>query len=252
MIYDLEVHSTQGCCNITTGPFSIFRLQVTPPQGTVDASDVVEPAFFQERNDAPCHSELPMETIDQTVPKDMSSDENRPQCKRSALGQREYVPVPRASCGRIQSTRLITTHSTSRWEYWPHKLMSHYITQLADLFQPIHHPRNPFFTIYVQTAMSGLFAAPELSDELDITHGPLKGNMSIFHSLVATSAFHLRGFKTTEHQEWETLDRIGRINRFKALKYLQEAIKETLIQTETPHVIVAAILCHVTMDVSLI
>ncbi|KIV83894.1 hypothetical protein, variant 3 [Exophiala sideris] len=149
----------------------------------------------------------------------------------------------------LPSPILIRTQSVNDGSYWPHKLMSHYITQLADLLQPIHHPRNPFLTINVQSAMPGLFAALEQPVQNSITHSPMKGNMSIFHSLMASAAFHLRGSKSTNHPNWDTLDHIGSFNRMKALKYLQEAIIEPSIQIETSFVLIAAILCQVSTDI---
>ncbi|KAK4942813.1 hypothetical protein LTR10_017573 [Elasticomyces elasticus] len=81
------------------------------------------------------------------------------------------------------------------------------------------------------------------------THDLNKGNVSIFDSLIASSAFHLRGPPANKHKDWDSLNHIGKINHLKGLKYLQEAIEESSVQVETSYTMVAAILCQISVDI---
>ncbi|KAK4947610.1 hypothetical protein LTR10_013556 [Elasticomyces elasticus] len=204
--------SLQGRSNIITGSFSVFRLGHTVSERPEDSPDISALAPVDEKDISPGYGLLPQDKNDQIAHEDETLSNDQFSYDLDMFEDHDIVATYPTSHTDLPSPILMRTQSVNDGSYWPHKLMSHYITQLADLLQPIHHPRNPFLTINVQSAMPGLFAALELPGQNSITHSPMKGNMSIFHSLMASAAFHLRGSKSTHHPNWDTLDHIGSFN----------------------------------------
>lgn len=93
------------------------------------------------------------------------------------------------------------------------ELIHHYFHAVADLLQPAQHTRNPYKSIYFPRAIialaAGIYAKPTFS------------NSALFHALLSVSAFHLHR-RTAGEVHYE---KIGRLHRLKAVKYLQEALK---------------------------
>lgn len=125
-------------------------------------------------------------------------------------------------------------------------LMHNYITNIADVLQPAHHPRNPYKSIYVPNALIGssnlLPGVIVLSSDLSYS------NVAIFHALLSVSAFHLRGTKYTDN--YLVFEQLGRFHRAQALKNLRRVLKSKSVVMES-QAVMAAMMSLVTSDVSL-
>ena len=130
-------------------------------------------------------------------------------------------------------------------------LLAHYISQLADILQPIHHPQNPFHTIHVQYAIANLASTDPMTRCPSFIERCPPGNKAIFHSLISTSAFHLRGHHIpVKHRSWAMYDDIGRVHRLQALKWLQHDLGKPPEDEEALYASMSASLTLVTSDVS--
>lgn len=94
------------------------------------------------------------------------------------------------------------------------ELIHHYFHAVTDLLQPAQHTRNPYKSIYFPRAITasavGMHAESSFSSS------------ALFHALLSVSAFHLHRITAGEvHYE-----KIGRLHRLKAVKYLQEALND--------------------------
>lgn len=219
----------------TAGPFSVFRLNSS------DCSSLNESYEF----------EMPLLNLPSSHPvkcsfpefwQDVDNEETmtiRP--NESKTGQ------PLISFN-IQSPSLgLIIPSSADLDSRTADLLSHYILQLADILQPIYHPRNPFRTIHVHYAVAGpLTRVPEASVSMQ---GRSSSSRAILHSLISASAFHLRGYETERHMSWDMYDEIGRLNRLQALKWLQEDLVEPPKDAEALYMTMSASLTLVTADV---
>lgn len=100
-------------------------------------------------------------------------------------------------------------------------LMDNYVRNVANLLQPIPHPQNSYNSIYVPRAMVG---SASLLSGLGVSRTSSQvsaSNVAIFYSLLATSAFHLRGSDLNSK-----FDELARGFRFKATTNLRKAIQE--------------------------
>lgn len=125
-------------------------------------------------------------------------------------------------------------------------LMNNYVLNIADLLQPIVHHQNPYSSIYVPSAMIGS------SNLLFGTGNDLRvpaSSTAIFYSLMATSAFHLRG--SDESERGGELDLLGREFRVKSFKLLRKAMCDSADSPESNAAqgIMSAMLSLVTADV---
>ncbi|KPM39651.1 hypothetical protein AK830_g6907 [Neonectria ditissima] len=95
-------------------------------------------------------------------------------------------------------------------------LINHYNFHIADLMQPIFHTENVFRGIYLSTALKGSvihISDPNTSKALVYS--------AIYHSLLASSAFHLWNCNTSQTK----YQRLGVKHRYQALAFLQAAIE---------------------------
>ncbi|KAH6955952.1 fungal-specific transcription factor domain-containing protein, partial [Ilyonectria sp. MPI-CAGE-AT-0026] len=97
-------------------------------------------------------------------------------------------------------------------------LINHYNSHVADLMQPIFHTENVFRGIYLSTALEG--SVIRISDP---STPKALAYSAIYHSLLASSAFHLWNCNKTQTQ----YQRVGIKQRYQALCYLQAAVDAT-------------------------
>ncbi|KAH6983827.1 fungal-specific transcription factor domain-containing protein, partial [Ilyonectria destructans] len=94
-------------------------------------------------------------------------------------------------------------------------LINHYDSHVADLMQPIFHTENVFRGIYLSTALEGsvvCMSDPNTSKTLAYS--------AIYHSLLASSAFHLWNCNKAQIR----YQRVGTKHRHQALCFLQAAV----------------------------
>ncbi|KFY33785.1 hypothetical protein V494_07331 [Pseudogymnoascus sp. VKM F-4513 (FW-928)] len=95
------------------------------------------------------------------------------------------------------------------------QLMENYVRKVATLLQPIPHSQNTYSSLYVPNALLG---------SATLRGGPARGGsgtVAIFFSLMATSAFNLRGTNMNSN-----FDQVARTLRLKAFDWLQMALEE--------------------------
>ncbi|KAH7142818.1 fungal-specific transcription factor domain-containing protein [Dactylonectria estremocensis] len=95
------------------------------------------------------------------------------------------------------------------------QLINHYNSHVADLMQPIFHTENVFRGIYLSAALEGsvvCMSDPNTSKALAYS--------AIYHSLLASSAFHLWNCNKAQVR----YQRIGTEHRYQALCFLQAAV----------------------------
>ncbi|KAH8703776.1 fungal-specific transcription factor domain-containing protein [Talaromyces proteolyticus] len=134
------------------------------------------------------------------------------------------IPAPSTSCQRPLAARLF----------------HHYVTCVSTLLQPVGHLTNYYNIVYTPQAMIGagnLFGPTILE--------PPSSTQSIFYSLLATAAFHLRGIQAEQTLNSREMDRIGRFCRMLAYQHLRRGLEST----EDLQTAMAAVLSMVTIDV---
>jgi len=219
----------------TSGPFSVFRLDASDHpslnenhEREISASAL--PSKHPVQRPLPLHLQI-LDKEETSNIRDNESDAGAPSIPPNIQSSSPVLIIP--------SSGALDSRATS--------LLSHYILQLADILQPICHPRNPFRTIHVHYAVAGPLArVPEAS--VSMQNHP-KSSRAILHSLISASAFHLRGYETERHTSWKMYDEIGRLNRLQALKWLQEDLIEPPKDAEALYMIMSASLTLVTADV---
>ncbi|KAJ5266115.1 hypothetical protein N7524_007133 [Penicillium chrysogenum] len=118
-------------------------------------------------------------------------------------------------------------------------LMYHYKNHVAELLQPVFHPRNPWRTTYLPFALEG---CPELC--LVQNAVPSSGvSISLFHSILSSAAFHLRNVMGGS-REYHSLGLQHRAKALRALKSALVAPKDSRQYT----VYLTAMLALVTID----
>ena len=108
-------------------------------------------------------------------------------------------------------------------------LLHHYSANVSDILQPLFHPDNPYRSIYVPAALEGLFGS-----ESTIKVAVPNVKRCIFHSLIATAAFHLSGCNSAPKYH-----KIGIRHRQVALQCMQLALNEGRSQVYYRHFMVA-------------
>lgn len=108
-------------------------------------------------------------------------------------------------------------------------LIHHYVHIVANLLQPVVHPRNTYTSIYVPSAMTALsnFSWDESPGQGSSRTSP--SELALFFSLLASSAFHLRGYRDTSSG-----DAIARYCRTKAISNLQVSLAGISASDEQP------------------
>ncbi|KAJ5120039.1 hypothetical protein N7448_010708 [Penicillium atrosanguineum] len=95
-------------------------------------------------------------------------------------------------------------------------LMYHYTTHVAELLQPVLHPKNPWRTTYFQFALEGCTEPPFGQTAISTS----KVSTAIFHSVLSSAAFHLRNATAGSTR----YHRLGLQHRAQALKALKSAL----------------------------
>jgi hypothetical protein len=109
-------------------------------------------------------------------------------------------------------------------------LFKHYSLHVANILQPLSHIGNPYRSLYVPAALEGSMEAlaPAKSADQNV-------RLCIFHSLVATAAFHMSSCNSFLHKYHKT----GILHRQMALRYMQLALAKGTSQSEYRHFMVA-------------
>jgi hypothetical protein len=109
-------------------------------------------------------------------------------------------------------------------------LFKHYSLHVANILQPLSHIGNPYRSLYVPSALEGSMEAlcPAKSADQNV-------RLCIFHSLVATAAFHMSSCNSCLHKYHKT----GILHRQMALRYMQLALAKGTSQSEYRHFMVA-------------
>ncbi|KAJ5134303.1 hypothetical protein N7526_005668 [Penicillium atrosanguineum] len=109
-------------------------------------------------------------------------------------------------------------------------LFHHYSLYVANVLQPLSHIENPYRSLYVPAALEGsvdvLFPAKNVAASV---------RLCIFHSLVATAAFHMSSCNPAQSGYHKT----GILHRQKALRCMQLALAEGASQSSYRHLMVA-------------
>lgn len=223
-------------CDATAGPFSVFALC------RASLSKVNEVIDRSSHDSSPQDDLSPIDE-----PYVISEDVSVTSPRLSSYSEDDSVEEAqdaRQEVSFIRHDLQIGSHN-----FWIHSLLSHYLSRVADLLQPIKHPQNPFRSIHARYAMA--ISANSVSGSTNCSQKSFASNKAIFHSIISTAAFHLRGPRTGKHSDSSIFDYTGRLHRMKALKYLQEVLSEPSITAETHYLRVSAILTLVTSDVRL-
>lgn len=160
-------------------------------------------------------------------------------------------PEPERAFGDIPLSNVDDgPNSPPRWpsplpipSYGDHQtwmLLDHYTSHVADLLQPVLHPRNPWRTAYFPYALE---ACPE-QFVCQTSTPPSPAATALFHSLLSSAAFHLRNFSAGAAK----FHRLGLEHRIKALS----AMNAVPIQPYDPQrytLYLTAMLSLVTIDV---
>jgi hypothetical protein len=125
-------------------------------------------------------------------------------------------------------------------------LFQHYTTYVAHLLQPVLSTGNFYNTVYVPQALIGAW---DMFKPLS-SSGESSSNRSIFFSILATSAFHIRGNRdacTTMATEHEVkMDTIGKGCRVMAYRHLRAAFAEGFHSPGAVEATMSAILSFIT------
>lgn len=107
-------------------------------------------------------------------------------------------------------------------------LFNHYSLYVANILQPLSHIENPYRSLYVPAALEGSMETPAKNDAPSV-------RLCIFHSLVATAAFHMSSYNPRLHR----YHKIGILHRQMALRCMQLALAEGTSQSNYRQFMVA-------------
>lgn len=247
MLHKLEDISKQPDCTGSVGPFSVFHMDAPESRNIATTqSGVYEPNLLA--NSPPETQQEGDRCGSADLTEELSDPGYSPIC--IAPSDDDYAPAPTKVDTLLSSSNLIFHHFSENFTPLTDKLLSHYILKVANILQPINHPQNPFRSIHAGYAME--FSTKPLLDKSYRTQAHFSSHRVIFHSILSTAAFHLRGLSTAKDKEWSFYDQTGRKHRLEALKYLQDVIAEPFLDAETHCARFSAILTLVTSDVSCI
>ncbi|CAG8277665.1 unnamed protein product [Penicillium nalgiovense] len=149
------------------------------------------------------------------------------------------IPYPRKTSLMIQSSPHVELSIPLFKDQQTSMLMYHYKNHVAELLQPVFHPRNPWRTTYLPFALEG---CPELC--LVQNAVPSSGvSISLFHSILSSAAFHLRNVMGGS-REYHSLGLQHRAKALRALKFALVVPSESQQYT----VYLTAMLALVTID----
>lgn len=237
---------------VSIGPFAIFSKgehcenyenESLGPNARQDCGNEIGPS----RTDSPGQTGQFLETIkvDRVIPNakiyetDLSSHwvplqyvidtPNPPKQSYSIRKLLTIIPSPHAE---LSAPLFEDTHTSM--------LIYHYKDCVADLLQPVFHPRNPWRTTYLPFAIEG---CPDIC--LMQNTAPSSGvSISLFHSILSSAAFHLRNV-TGGSREYHNLGLQHRAKSLQALKFALVAPKDSQQYT----IFLTAMLSLVTIDV---
>ncbi|KAJ5356297.1 Amino acid/polyamine transporter I [Penicillium concentricum] len=253
IISSLDSISTPSC-TVTIGPFAIFSKwehgdteHVEPPAllENVHHTQDWSPEITPSQLDPELSNEL-FETIpdDNVIPNAEIHEMDFSPNWESLLAMIDTPNSPRLSYSRKMS---LTMHPSPHIELSmplfkdsnTSMLMYHYKNHVAELLQPVFHPRNPWRTTYLPFALEG---CPDLC--LVQNTGPTSGvSISLFHSILSSAAFHLRNVMGGS-REYHNLGLQHRAKALRALKFALVAPKDSQQYT----VYLTAMLSLVTID----
>ncbi|CAG9983154.1 unnamed protein product [Clonostachys byssicola] len=121
-------------------------------------------------------------------------------------------------------------------------LLHHYIINLADLLQAVHHPQNPYRQLYAPAALESV-SGTALSTPASFSPKSII-NTAIYHSILAASAFHM--WQSNPLQR--AFHHVASQHRQKALFFLQTAL-DTMRPGAEYRLLLIAMLSLVTVDV---
>jgi arginine metabolism regulation protein II len=221
---------------VTMGPFAIFQVEISSiceywsywsrystksavvwagdgPDGGNDTrahvgNDDSEPWSDKQYTTAP----LALDQITGAVLAQVSGAVERPDSSAATTQIRSDPVLPDTEmmdntyCEPGLSMPLFRDRQTSR-------LLYHYMNHVAELLQPVLHPRNPWQTTYFPSALQG---CQDNSSCQSISGPHSSASVSLFHSLLSAAAFHLRN-ATIDSKEFHQLALQHRIKALQAL-----------------------------------
>lgn len=215
-----------------------------------DEDDVLEAAMNLLQHDDERSRSIILPILDGPFPGNYTTtlDEEPDPCERSiSLNTASVIPSREilAKSLHIYSPRSPSPQMDIGGYLLPDRntsmLMYHYTKHVAELLQPVLHPRNPWRTTYFQFALQG---CPDFAT-CDSSGPALKVSTAIFHSVLSSAAFHLRnatGGSTRFHK-------LGLRHRAKSLQALNSALLDAW-DSRLYTAYLTAMLSLVTIDVS--
>lgn len=216
--YDSDLAGYESC---SSEPFSVFDARFQR-QGHAGEESFQRSVFSAHSSGADLDTRIPFDEPNDLFIRDEDGDEGRTQYELIAYDSRPSIQASyvQETWFRRSSLRSFLELNTSIHQNdlasW---LMDNYVHRVANLLQPIPHPQNTYTSIYVPKAMLGF--ARLLGGPSEASSNNQATNEAIFYSLMAASAFHLRG--TDGHGR---LDGLARDFRAKAFTHLQKAVEE--------------------------
>lgn len=217
--------------------WSSFSSPISPEER--DYHDIVDCFESQAQSDAvPSDYHLP------EVTSSASLIPNPPHLDQDLLGSQDLVlqDVELLIHPDLQSSPHLELSMPMFQDPETSMLMYHYMNHVAELLQPVLHPRNPWRTTYFPFALQGcpdLFLAQSAAP-------PLGVSIALFHSVLSSAAFHLRNLKRGSKR----FHRLGLQHRARALHALNTALAHPS-DTQLYTVYLTAMLSLVTIDVSI-
>ncbi|KAJ5594805.1 uncharacterized protein N7459_001013 [Penicillium hispanicum] len=203
---------------VRVGPFSIFQsrrnvTRIFTHNGELFDDWTLDPFLSARRADLPTRSSREADPLwhqDDLVA--------LVRCNMSSGTTNKATSMPRnQSMSSIRSVSPDLALSVSLFQdRETSMLMHHYTTHVAELLQPVLHPKNPWRTTYFQFALEGCPGSPLTQASLSSSNV----STAIFHSVLSSAAFHLRNATGGS----KMFHRLGLQHRAKALKALNLAL----------------------------
>lgn len=237
---------------VSIGPFAIFSKvehyechdnELLRPNARQDCGSEVEPS---QSGSPDISGRLPEITPAESVTPDakiyeidlfsdwvpLSSMVDTPNSTKSPYSIRKLLAINQSPHAELSVPLFEDSHTSM--------LIYHYKDCVADLLQPVFHPRNPWRTTYLPFAIEG---CPDIC--LMQNAVPSSGvSISLFHSILSSAAFHLRNV-TGGSREYHNLGLQHRAKSLQALKFALVAPKDSQQYT----IFLTAMLSLVTIDV---
>ncbi|KAF2007285.1 hypothetical protein P154DRAFT_614685 [Amniculicola lignicola CBS 123094] len=217
MLNSLEQRSESPGLDMTAsfGPFSVFQVDLCGAQSIANNQNTSKPQPYEGSSNVLVDCEerdgLSLRNIDGDI--------------------EHWNPSPRNAVAPLFSPASLTYQLSECPGLWINKLLSHYTLRITDISQPINHPQNPYRSIHAQYAME--VWTESLNDKLLKPQTGYSNRRVAFYSILASAAFHLRGFSIDKRPNWKHYDYIGKTYRWKALLYMQRAMEEPSFDAES-------------------